>query len=187
MCGGCNSLRNYHYLSHQHGRRNSWHVDLMPYRNVYVKDLVNHKSLVKCSYHHTENVSTSKQTKINRQFYNSYHTSCVTSTNKTTTAGTSFDSSLQNSGQIKQCLTKLGLPITEGYTCFVTSCPRNVRRRVKLKELDKLYINMTTGEKQDESNADLFNLYLITLITKQDYNAFLLSPQKHVLYIKCLS
>lgn len=46
---------------------------------------------------------------------------------------------------IKKYLTAQNIKFDNGHTCFITSCPRLNKRKVKLEETDKMYINMTTG------------------------------------------
>lgn len=50
-----------------------------------------------------------------------------------------------SSGEIRKFLTSCNLSFAEGFTCIVTTCPRHSRRKLKLKELDKLYVNTKTG------------------------------------------
>ncbi|XP_064612722.1 twinkle mtDNA helicase-like [Liolophura sinensis] len=46
---------------------------------------------------------------------------------------------------IKKYLTAQSLKFENGHTCFITSCPRLNKRKTKLDETEKIYINMTTG------------------------------------------
>ena len=48
-------------------------------------------------------------------------------------------------GEIKKFLSENEFVHREGYTCLISTCPRHVRRKIKLSELDRLYINLTTG------------------------------------------
>ena len=50
--------------------------------------------------------------------------------------------------EMKQFLSDNNIAFTEGYACLVTSCPRHVRRKMRLNELDKLFINMKTGRSE---------------------------------------
>lgn len=50
-----------------------------------------------------------------------------------------------SSSEIRKFLTSNNLSFTEGFTCYVTTCPRHSKRKVRLSELDKLYINTKTG------------------------------------------
>ena len=36
------------------------------------------------------------------------------------------------------------MPVEQGHTCYITTCPRH-KRRLKLGDTGTLYINMTTG------------------------------------------
>jgi ABC-type proline/glycine betaine transport system ATPase subunit len=47
--------------------------------------------------------------------------------------------------QIKEYLQKNDISFTNGHTCYITTCPRYVRRRMTIKQMNKLFINMTTG------------------------------------------
>jgi hypothetical protein len=48
-------------------------------------------------------------------------------------------------GEIKTFLDENNISYNEGYTCLITSCPKHVKKKFNLNEVDKLYINMTTG------------------------------------------
>ena len=48
-------------------------------------------------------------------------------------------------GEIKKFLSENEFVHREGYTCLISTCPRHVRRKIRLSELDRLYINLTTG------------------------------------------
>ena len=48
-------------------------------------------------------------------------------------------------GEITKFLTDHNLAGETGYTCITTTCPRILRSRVKLRDMEKLYINMKTG------------------------------------------
>ena len=48
-------------------------------------------------------------------------------------------------GEIKKFLSDNEFAYREGYTCLISTCPRHVRRKIRLSELDRLYINRTTG------------------------------------------
>ncbi|KAI0231150.1 Twinkle protein, mitochondrial [Lamellibrachia satsuma] len=48
-------------------------------------------------------------------------------------------------GEIKKFLADNEFVFREGYTCLISTCPRHVRRKIRLSELDRLYINRTTG------------------------------------------
>lgn len=50
-----------------------------------------------------------------------------------------------SSTEIRSYLNSMSVSFTEGFTCYVTTCPRHCRRRIKVNELDRLYINCTTG------------------------------------------
>ena len=51
-----------------------------------------------------------------------------------------------DAGKIKEFLTESEMVHKQGHTCLITTCPRLTKRRMKLDDVDKLYINMTTGE-----------------------------------------
>ena len=52
-----------------------------------------------------------------------------------------------SSADIKTFLNKNEISFKQGHTCFNMTCPRVVRRRMKLTDIDKLYLNMTTGSR----------------------------------------
>ncbi len=49
-------------------------------------------------------------------------------------------------GSIKKFLDQKQMIYEQGHTCLISTCPRHVRRKIKLTEVDKLFINSTTGK-----------------------------------------
>ena len=47
--------------------------------------------------------------------------------------------------EIKSYMTKNDIGYTNGYTSYITTCPRYLKRRTKMKELNKMFINIKTG------------------------------------------
>ena len=68
--------------------------------------------------------------------------------------------------EIKDYLQKNDISFTDGYTCYITTCPRFVRRRMNMKQVNKMFINMTTG-KYAEFNFLCCRLKNICLIDKK--------------------
>jgi len=50
-----------------------------------------------------------------------------------------------SSSEIKSFLNASSISFSEGYACYVTTCVRHCRKRIRINELDKLFINSTTG------------------------------------------
>ncbi|CAH1792951.1 unnamed protein product [Owenia fusiformis] len=55
------------------------------------------------------------------------------------------DDKLVQTDEIKKFLKQNTIAVDEGYTCFVMTCPKFTTKRLKTKEIDKLFINMKTG------------------------------------------
>lgn len=53
--------------------------------------------------------------------------------------------------QIKSFLVDHGIPHTKRYTCLTATCPKFRKGKLKLKAVDQLYINDTTGTYVNQS------------------------------------
>ena len=62
-----------------------------------------------------------------------------------------------SSNEIKSFLNASSVSYSEGHACYVTTCARHCRKRIKINELDKLFINSTTGT---STSFVTFSLYL---------------------------
>ena len=47
--------------------------------------------------------------------------------------------------EIKTFFDENNISFSEGYTCLISSCPKHIKKKMNLNEVDKLFINMTTG------------------------------------------
>ncbi len=66
--------------------------------------------------------------------------------------------------EIKNYFQRNNLSVSEGYTCYITSCLRHVRKRLKLSEVNKLFVNKTTGGLMCLTKIHIIRLQCITRI-----------------------
>lgn len=55
------------------------------------------------------------------------------------------DGQVVDAAKIKKICSENDMVFKEGHACIITTCPRFTQRRLKMDEIDQLYINKTTG------------------------------------------
>ena len=56
-----------------------------------------------------------------------------------------LDYNISASKEIKKFLKSNNMAFKKGYTSYICSCPRHIKRQLDIDQLDKLFINCTTG------------------------------------------
>ena len=64
-----------------------------------------------------------------------------------------LDITISASKEIQSFLKSNNMPFKSGFTSYICSCPRHIIRQLELDQLDKLFINSTTGYSLNRINT----------------------------------
>ena len=63
--------------------------------------------------------------------------------------------------EIQEFLTDKGMHYEDGHTCYITACPRFMKKSVSFKRMDKMYINQKTGTSTIVIHFHIMKIYAI--------------------------